>query len=148
VLFFTFGIGKTQVNKLNFMLVHHRENVFSGHTQLSWKWSLSTWREPGYGIDDCELSFLNLILTSSVTVVLHRFHLDNTKRILCQLYFFAQNRAVMHLFVIKVMHHDSCIALFVCDWVESEHFFGAKHRCSANFARLLVRFCDNAINFQ
>ena len=21
------------------MLVHHRENVFSGHTQLSWKWS-------------------------------------------------------------------------------------------------------------
>ncbi len=92
--------------------------------------------------------YLSLIPTSSATVVLRRFHLDNTKRILCQLYFFAQNRAVMHLFVIKDVHHDSCTALFMCIGVENEHHCGTKHHCSAIFARLLVRFCDNAINFQ
>ena len=32
VLFFTFGIGEAQIDKLHFMLVQHRQNVFSGHT--------------------------------------------------------------------------------------------------------------------
>ena len=32
VLFFTFGIGEAQINKLHFMLIQHRQNVFSGHT--------------------------------------------------------------------------------------------------------------------
>jgi len=32
VLFFTFGIGEAQINKLHFMFVQHRQNVFSGHT--------------------------------------------------------------------------------------------------------------------
>ena len=32
VLFFTFGIGEAQIDKLHFVLVQHRQNVFSGHT--------------------------------------------------------------------------------------------------------------------
>ncbi len=32
VLFFTFGISEAQINKLHFMFVQHRQNVFSGHT--------------------------------------------------------------------------------------------------------------------
>ncbi len=32
VLFFAFSIGEAQINKLYFMFVQHRQNVFSGHT--------------------------------------------------------------------------------------------------------------------
>ena len=32
VLFFTFGVGEAEINKLHFMFVQHRQNVFSGHT--------------------------------------------------------------------------------------------------------------------
>lgn len=32
VLLFTFSIGEAQINKLHFMFIQHRQNVFSGHT--------------------------------------------------------------------------------------------------------------------
>ena len=32
VLLFTFSVGEAQINKLDFVLVQHRQNVFSGHT--------------------------------------------------------------------------------------------------------------------
>ena len=32
MMFFTFGIGEAQIDKLHFVFVQHRQNVFSGHT--------------------------------------------------------------------------------------------------------------------
>ena len=43
VLFFTFGIGEAQINKLHFVLVQHRQYVFSGHTLTLLDWSWSSW---------------------------------------------------------------------------------------------------------
>ncbi|XPE25592.1 hypothetical protein ACNKHM_11460 [Shigella sonnei] len=43
VLFFTFGIGEAQINKLHFVLVQHRQYVFSGHALTFLDWSLSSW---------------------------------------------------------------------------------------------------------
>ncbi|CNT87753.1 Uncharacterised protein [Salmonella enterica subsp. enterica] len=42
VLFFAFGIGEAQIDKLHFVLVQHRQNVFSGHTCTlpDWSWSV------------------------------------------------------------------------------------------------------------
>lgn len=36
MLFFTFSIGEAQINKLHFVLVQHRQYVFSGHTLTLW----------------------------------------------------------------------------------------------------------------
>ena len=67
MLFFTFGISEAQINKLHFVFVQHRQNVFSGHTY-----------SPG-------LVMVVVVTKSSILQKIGRVAVKKIKRNLCQL---------------------------------------------------------------